>query len=232
MIQGSDEWKMARCGKLTASRVHDILPGKRGGYLRPREVLFYELLAERISGQPKEHFINAAMQWGMEKEPMARSVYEAVTGVTVTEVGFIEHPALRALGASPDGILPDGEGGVEIKCPTRETHIKLLAGGDMDPKYFTQIQVSMWVTGRVYWDFFNYDPRMPYEYSYVLRRVERSHRYIEMLDHECRKFLHELDYAEKKIRGDRDAMVEGDSEGDSRLLADNRNSNTDDKEEA
>jgi putative phage-type endonuclease len=229
MIQGSDEWKQARCGKLTASRVHDILPGKRGGYLKPREDLFYELLAERISEEPKEHYINSAMQWGMEKEPLARAVYESVTGKVVTEVGFINHPTIRNFGCSPDGILPDGEGGVEIKCPTRETHIRLLAGGEMNPKYYTQIQICMWVTGRVYWDFFNYDPRMPYEYSYVLRRIERSNNYIEHLDHEVRKFLNELSYKEKQVRFEHEDSM--DSESDSRLAADSSNSVDGDKGE-
>ena len=99
----------------------------------------------------------------------------------------------------------------------------------MNPKYYTQIQVCMWVTGRTYWDFFNYDPRMPYEYSYVKRRIERSHSYIERLDHECRKFLNELAYKEKQVRFEREPSM--DSEQDSRLIADSPSAVDVEKEE-
>ena len=203
MKQGSAEWFAARVGVLSASRVHDILPGKRGGYLQPRENLMFELLTERVTGRKEEMYQTPAMMHGVDTEPVARAVYEAKTGEIITEVGFIKHPTIPGLGASPDGILSDGLGGIEIKCPNTSTHIKTLATGVIKPQYISQCQLAMACTGRTYWIFMSFDDRVKPEHQAYMYRIERDQEAIEQIEHEAILFLAELKKLEEKIRGDK-----------------------------
>jgi len=201
--QGTNEWLIQRLGKCTASRVFDIIPGKRGNYLAPREKYLYELLTERLTGVPTEFYITPAMQWGMDTEGLARSVYEAKLGVIVHEVGFVDHATIPMFGASADGIIADGRGTCEIKCPTQAVHAKVLATGYIDPKYYYQMQTVMLMAGREYCDYINYDPRFPEEFAMYINRIERDQEAIEQIEHESILFLAELKKLEEKIRGNK-----------------------------
>ena len=126
MQQGSEEWKQARCGRVTASRVHDIVAITRsGGYTSGRKNYLAELVCERLTGTPAEHTQSAAMAYGTETEPEARFAYAFKTDMDMDEVGFIPHPTITMAGASPDGIGRTG-GLVEIKCPNSSTHMEFL----------------------------------------------------------------------------------------------------------
>ena len=203
MKQGSEEWFAARVGALSASRVFDILPGKRGGYLSGRENLMFELLTERLTGAKEQMYQTPAMIHGVETEPIARAVYEAMTGETITEVGFIKHPTIPGLGASPDGILSDGLGGIEIKCPNTKTHVQTLATGYIKPQYVAQCQLGMACTGRTYWMFVSFDDRVKPEFQMYRYRIERDQEAIEQIEHESILFLGELKTLEEKIRGNK-----------------------------
>ena len=124
MDQGTTEWFAARCGKVTASRVADIIAKTKTGYSTSRDNYMAQLVCERMTGKPAESFSNSAMQWGTDTEPFARAAYEAKVDILVTEVGFITHPTIAMSGASPDGLADKGL--VEIKCPNTATHIATL----------------------------------------------------------------------------------------------------------
>jgi putative phage-type endonuclease len=192
MEQGSPEWFAARLGKVTASRIADVMARTKSGYAASRGSYMAELISERLSGTSYERFQNAAMQWGNDKEPEARVLYELLEDVSVAEVGFIEHPSLAMTGASPDGHI--GEVGmVEIKCPMTHTHIETLIHNMVDTKYVYQMQWQMACTGRQWCDFFSFDPRMPVSMRYFKKRFHRDAQQIADIEREVRTFLLDLD---------------------------------------
>lgn len=191
LIQGSAEWLQARCGKVTASRVADIVAKTKSGYSASRANYMAQIIAERLTGTPAETYTNATMQHGTDTEPEARSAYEFYHGVTVHEVGFIPHPQIEQAGCSPDGIVGD-YGLVEIKCPNTATHLETLLGQSAPGKYETQMQFQMACTGRAWCDFVSYDPRMPENMRLFVRRVARDDRRIKEIEGEIASFLLEM----------------------------------------
>lgn len=192
IVQGSAEWLAIRCGKVTASRIADVIAKTKTGYGASRANYMAELIAERLTGAPAEKFISGPMAWGTEKEPEARALYEFLTDAEVTQVGFVPHPTISDSGASPDGLVGDA-GLVEIKCPNTATHIDTLLGQSIPAKYETQMQWQMACTGRQWCDFVSYDPRMPDSMRLFVCREERNDAMIEELSAEVGKFLAELD---------------------------------------
>lgn len=199
IIQGSPEWFNARLGKVTASRVGDVMAKTKTGYGAARKNYMMELLCQRLTGEREEGFVNAAMQRGIDLEPIARSAYEIHKGLMVKEVGFIDHPELPNFGASPDGLV-NAKGMVEIKCPNTAQHVAVLQSGKHDPKYYWQMQAQMACTGREYCDFVSFDDRLPDELQLFVDRVERSEEDIEKMMGEIGKFLLELDALETDMR--------------------------------
>lgn len=173
-IQGSAEWLQDRLGKVTASRIVDVMAKGRGDApSATRKGYLAQIVAERLSGRGTDSFSSAAMQHGTDTEPQARACYMLETGLVVQEVGFIPHPTIPMCGASPDGLIGT-DGGLEIKCPNTGTHIETLMGAEIDGKYMKQMQWGMACTGRLWWDFASFDPRMPDEMQLHIRRVPRS----------------------------------------------------------
>ena len=194
--QGTEEWKMLRLGKVTASRVKDIIAKTQKGYSTSRDKYLTQLLLERLTGTVAESYSDAAMQWGVEQEPYARAAYEAKKGVFVDQVAFVNHPTIEQSGASPDGLV--GEGLVELKAPMSHTHLESLLGG-LDDQYKVQVQWQMACTGAKWTDLCSFDPRFPAELQLVIKRFERDDAYIAMLEKEVIKFLTELDDKVKKV---------------------------------
>lgn len=192
IVQGTPEWFAARCGKVTASRVADVIAKTKTGYSASRANYMAELIAERLTGETAPSFSNAAMQWGTDTEPKARAAYSFIADVDVEEVGFIEHPSLGMAGASPDGLVGD-VGLVEIKCPNTATHLDTLLGQSVPAKYVTQMQWQMACTGRAWCDFASYDPRLPEPMQLFVQRVHADRDEIARLEAEVSSFLAELD---------------------------------------
>lgn len=192
MEQGTDEWRVARLGKVTASRISDVVARTKTGWGASRANLMAELVAERLTGTAAEGYSNAAMQWGTEKEPEARALYALLINTPVKEVGFIEHPTIPMSGASPDGYVGD-VGLVEIKCPNTATHIDTLLGGSVPAKYIGQMQWQLSCTGRRWCDFISFDPRMPDTMAMFIKRVDRDDAMIAHLETAVSEFLAELD---------------------------------------
>lgn len=191
IIQGSDEWKALRLGKVTASRVADVVAKTKSGYSASRANYAAQLIAERLTGVPAESFTNAAMQHGTETEPEARDAYCFYQGVTVEEVAFVTHPKIEQAGCSPDGLVGN-DGLVEIKCPNTATHMETLLGQAVPAKYETQMQFQMACTGRAWCDFVSYDPRMPENMRLFVKRVQRDDKRIHELETEVAGFLLEM----------------------------------------
>jgi exodeoxyribonuclease (lambda-induced) len=116
------------------------------------------------------------MQHGIDTETEAKTAYEFVTGSTVEDVGFVDHPTVAMSGASPDGLIGD-DGMLEIKCPEPQTHVRNLISGKVDMSYYPQMQGQMLVTGRKWCDWMSYHPDMPP----VIVRVHRDNNYLAAL---------------------------------------------------
>lgn len=198
--QGTPEWMAMRLGKVTASRITDVLAKVKTGEAVTREDYRTELVVQRLTNQPSEPFTNAAMEWGVEQEPMARIAYEAQANVFVEQVSFVEHPTIEWFGCSPDGFVGD-EGLLEIKAPSSKNHIKYLLGGKPPAKYVPQMQCQMAVTGRKWCDFVSYDPRLPEDLQLFVVRLERDVSFIMSMEEEVDKFLKEVNVMVNKLKG-------------------------------
>ena len=196
--QGSDAWRKIRLGKVTASRVADVVAKTKSGYGASRSNYMAELVAERLTGQPAEHFQNAAMIWGTDHEGDARAAYNFHANSEIAPAGFVQHPAIPMSGASPDGYV-GADGLVEIKCPNTATHIETLRAGKVPEKYVTQILWQLACTERVWCDYVSYDPRMPAHMQLWVQRVPHYPERIKELEIEVKKFLAELDLAVNEL---------------------------------
>jgi putative phage-type endonuclease len=192
MEQRTEEWFEARLGKVTASRVADVIAKTKSGYSASRSNYMAELICERLTGKQGDFFQSTAMAWGTNTEPAARAAYSAASGALVTEVGFVSHALIEMAGASPDGLIDD-DGLVEIKCPNTATHIDTILSQEAPSKYIPQMQWQMACTGRQWCDFVSFDPRMPEDMQLFITRVPRNPAMIDLLEREVRSFLFELD---------------------------------------
>lgn len=190
--QGSADWFAMRLGKVTASRVADVIAKTKSGYSASRANYAAQLIAERLTGDVAESFSNAAMQWGTEQEPDARLAYEFRHDVEVQQVVFVDHPTIPMSGASPDGLIGD-DGLVEIKCPNTATHLDTLRTETIPCKYETQMLWQMACTGRQWCDFASYDPRLPENMRLFVKRLTRDDARIAEMEAEVTAFLTEID---------------------------------------
>lgn len=186
------DWHAARCGKLTASRVCDIVRRTKDGVSKSRNTYMGELIAERLSGQQVEGFTSKEMAWGHEHEDTAASTYAFMHDADVVHVGgVVSHPHIEAAAASPDRLV-GADGLLEIKCPNSATHIGTLLGASVDPDYIKQMQWQMACTGRAWCDFLSFDPRMPADMQLHVQRFGRDDVLIRELETEAEKFLLEV----------------------------------------
>jgi putative phage-type endonuclease len=191
LVQGTDAWRLARCGSLGASRVSDAIARIKSGWGASRANLMAELVVERLTGIPSEGYQNAAMIWGTQTEPEARTAYEFRTDNTVVQVGLIRHPTIEGTHASPDGLIGDN-GMLELKCPQSSTHLSYLLGESIPEKYITQCQWQMCCSGRKWVDLCSYDPRYPEAMRLFIKRIHRDRGRIAELETMVAEFLDEL----------------------------------------
>lgn len=191
MEQRTEDWFAARLGKVTASRVADVIAKTKTGYSASRDNYMAQLVVERLTNTQAESFTDAAMQWGTDQEPFARAAYEVSQNIMVEETGLVDHPTIPLAGASPDGLIGE-DGLVEIKCPNTATHIDTLLTQTVPGKYITQMQFQMACTGRQWCDFVSFDPRMPAKAQLFVKRVMRDEAFIKEIETEIKKFLAEV----------------------------------------
>lgn len=191
--QGSEEWKQARLGHVTASNMAEVMSkGKGTAEAVGRYKYKVRLVAERLTMTAGESYTNAAMQWGIEQEQFACIAYEAQKETFVDKIGFVLHPDIKWLGVSPDRIVGN-EGLIEVKCPNTTTHLDYLFEGKVPAEYYKQIQCQLWVTGRQWCDFVSYDPRLPKRNQLLIVRTERDEKLIAEMKTETEKFLAEVE---------------------------------------
>ena len=192
--QLSEEWFAARCGIPTGSNFDKIVTS-RGAPSTQSKQYMYKLAGETIIGIKEETYQNAAMQRGIEIEPEARGLYELMNDVEVDLVGLCYPDEHRDFSCSPDGLVGE-EGGLEIKCPLIHTHVEYLLNGKLPTKYVQQVQGSMLISGRKWWDFMSYYPGL----KPLVVRVERDEKFIAKLKSELDKFCNELKAVVQKLK--------------------------------
>lgn len=189
--QGTEEWHQLRLGKVTASRVADILAKTKSGASASRGNYLIELALQRVTKTIEESYSNSAMEWGVATEPQARVAYEVSTGNFVDQIAFVNHPTIEGFGCSPDGLV--GEGLIEIKCPNSATHWSYIKANEPPQKYIIQMQAQMAVTGAKWCDFVSFDPRMPERSQLLIIRVNRDEEFIADMEKEIKQFLSEVE---------------------------------------
>lgn len=200
--QRSPEWFAARLGRLTASNAKHITATlKSGGEPAARRDLRMQLVCERLTGQSQEDgYVNEDMQRGIDLEPAAFAVYEAQTGCLVDRVGFLSDTELMA-GASPDGVIGEFEGLLEIKAPRPANHVAYLRAGGIPATHRAQLVHQLWMTGAAWIDFVSYCPALPERMQVYIERLLRDDAEIAAHDAAVRKFLADVDNEEAALRG-------------------------------
>ena len=199
--QRSPEWFAVRIGKVTGSRVADLMARTKTGFGASRANYMAELICERLTGEQAERYVSAEMQRGTDLEPQARAAYSFLHDRTVEECGFLVHPAIADFGASPDGLIGT-DGLVELKCPNTATHIDYLLSGEVPGKYQTQMQAQMACAGRSWCDFVSYEPRLPDAMQLFIRRIPRDDVFIGAMEKDIRAFLDELNDKIARLRSE------------------------------
>lgn len=188
--QNSPEWIAARCGVVTASRFKDIL-AKGEGRMRTRYL--HDLAAEICRGWPEDDgYSNTHMERGHAMEDEARRIYALLTDNEPQRVGFIKD---GRIGCSPDSLIGD-DGGLEIKSALGHIQIERLKRGALPGEHAAQVQGSMWVTGRAWWDYCSYAADLPP----LVLHIKRDEAYIAQLSKAVEAFVEELDSLVASIR--------------------------------
>lgn len=190
--QGTPEWHTLRCGKVTASRVADIMRKTKSGVSASRQRYLGELVAERLTGVPHQGFKSPDMEWGNANEDNARQFYAFMNDVELETIAFVPHPTIEFAGASPDRLVGN-DGLLEIKAPAIHTHIETLLTGVIEPDYQKQMTWQLACTGRQWVDYCSYEPRLPENLRMFTKRFERNEAEIKTMESEVERFLAEVE---------------------------------------
>jgi hypothetical protein len=194
-----DDAELKRLGKVTASRVADIVARTKSGYAASRANYLAQLVAERLTGLASDGYATSSMIWGVAHEDEAKAAYAFYQNFDVRPCGFVEHPRIANAGASPDGLI--GEDGLaEFKCPNTYTHIETLLTKTIPAKYQHQMLWQMACTGRAWCDFVSYDPRLSADLCLYVERFVRDDNCITNLEDEVRTFLFEVETVLSRLR--------------------------------
>lgn len=203
--QRSAEWFAARLGRLTGSRAADMLAqtptqAKAGTWGAARRNLLMQLVLERLTGKSQERgYVSQAMQDGIDREPDAVALYEALTGRLSMQTGFLSHTSLM-VGASLDGHVGDFEGVIEVKCPQPAAHAEYLETGVVPDDYLKQITHNLWISGAQWCDWLSFNPDFPESLQTRLVRIVRDEKAIAEYEKKALAFLAEVDQKEATYR--------------------------------
>lgn len=191
-LQRTPEWYASRIGKVTASRVADVVAKlKSGGWGAQRANYLYDLVTERISGVVEDSYVSAAMQHGIDCEPQARAAYEFYSDRDVGLAAFVDHPKIAWSGASPDGYVGE-DGLVEFKCCQNRAHLEFIRRQKPEDRYEKQIAWQLACTGRQWCDLAYFNPRMPSHLQLHVVRLRRNDGLIDELEREVSIFLEQV----------------------------------------
>ena len=198
--QGTPEWHQLRAGKVTASRVADILAKTKTGPSASRQNYLIELALQRTTGIIQESYSNSAMEWGTQTEPQARVAYEVNTNNFVDTVAFIDHPSIEWFGCSPDGLVSD-RGLVEIKCMQPKGHWEVIKTKEIPKNYWIQQQAQLSCTNREWNDYVGFNPIFPDRSQLFIKRTYRDETFITEMEAEIVKFLSEVEVEVNLMKG-------------------------------
>ena len=188
----SPAWVAARVGCLTGSRFGDaIAKQKNCKWAASRGNLLFDLLAERLTGVAKDHFVTPAMQWGLDYEAAAVEALEVRTGIIFDKAGFILHPTIEHFGSTADRLIGD-DGVLEVKCPTTKTHLQYLMNKTVPAEYVPQMLAEISCSGRKWAKFASFDPRMPPNKQLFEIDFRPTDEHINEAEQLARDFLSEL----------------------------------------
>lgn len=197
--QGDAVWIHERVGRLTASRMADVVTKlKNGKYTANRETYKMDLLTEILTGRATEHYVTAEMQHGIDTERVACAEYEMRYGMALERVGLVIHPTIDRGAASPDRLVGE-DGLLEAKCPKTTTHLCYLIEGVLPEKYIAQCTWQLACTGRKWVDFISFDNRLHDDLSMFRVRMERDEKAISEMEAEAIKFLEETLLLAQKV---------------------------------
>lgn len=224
-IQGSDEWLECRVGRITASRLAEVMSykdpssatAKAAGFSLVREAVAagikgdesqdradyrMDKVAERLTGRLEDNVVSREMKWGIEQEPHARFAYEKARDLMVEQVGFAIHPVIASSGASPDALV-ESDGVLEIKCPKTTTHLNWMLAGVVPEKHRPQMYWEMVCCERLWADFVSYDPRLPEDLQLFICRLPYDQAIADEMAREVLKFDAEIEEVIEQLRGGR-----------------------------
>lgn len=187
--QNSPEWLEARRGIPTASAFSQLLAKGEG---KTRRSYMLKLAGEIITGKGMESFSNEHTERGHEYEPEARDLYCFQTSAKLRRVGFIKN---GLAGCSPDSLIGE-DGGLEIKTKLPHLLIDVILADKFPAEHVAQVQGTLWVTGRKWWDIAIYWPGVPL----FVKRAYRDETYIANLAQAVAAFTVELDATVKAVR--------------------------------
>jgi len=187
--QRTEEWLAERREMPTASKFTSLMAVR--GLGAGAHTYARQLVADSIQDVFEENYVSADMQWGIDNEPLAITLYEMEKFVTVEDAGFKKR-AIAVLdstgpedvkfdiwfGASPDGLIGE-DGGIEVKCPKADKHTMNLLADECPKEYVDQIQGCMFVTKRKWWDFVSYNPNFKEGFRMKVIRVEADIKWQE-----------------------------------------------------
>lgn len=199
--QRSDAWKLARCGRLTASNAGKMLAKTQKGWAASRTDLRVQIILERLTGKPQESgFQSQAMKDGIDREPLAIAAYEAHTGHLLEQTGFLSHNTLM-VGASLDGHLGDFETLVSIKCRQPAAHYEFLRHGIIPAHAMAQMRHELWLTGATEHHYVSWQPDFPERQQLKFVVLKRDEMDVPEYEQEAIRFLHEIEHELKAIEG-------------------------------
>lgn len=189
--QRSERWYAARLGRLTGSVAADMMTKIKSGEAAARRNLRVKLALERITGKSLEdEYLSAAMQNGIDMEPVSLNAYEANSGHFVERVGFLSCDIMA--GTSLDGFVNNRRGIVEAKNPKPATHLEYLRTREIPRDYRWQCIHGLWVTGAEYCDFVSHAVEFPEDLQYLCVRLERDEAEIRAYEEAALTFLAEV----------------------------------------
>lgn len=194
--QNSAAWLAARVGRITASRMADVMAKPKRGRteeLACRRDYRMELLCERLTGKAAEHYVSRDMDWGTEQEAFARAAYEVYCETMVDEVGLVLHPTMDFAGASPDAMVGE-DGMLEIKAPKTATHLEWRLAGVVPEEHEPQMMWGLACTGRDWADFVSFDPRLPQGLRFFVKRLMRDEVRIAEMEAAVNQFHAEVEF--------------------------------------
>lgn len=188
-----EQWLYTRRGKITGSRLKDIIVKRGTG----RKIGFYELVAEKLGLPPEAD--ETALERGVRLETEALERFEKESGKKVDKSLILwAREDNENIAVSPDGIIGKTEA-VEVKCLSSARHIEALIEKKVPADYEYQALQYFIVNDKLKTlHFVFYDPRFAplgknLDYFEIeIKRAEMEEQIKETLEYE-RKVMEEVD---------------------------------------